>query len=35
MAASTQHGGDFQLDQLLQAVAGQLRDQRTGAAAIQ
>jgi hypothetical protein len=35
MAVGTQKGSDLQLDQLLQAVAGQFRDQFTGAAAIQ
>jgi len=34
MPIGTEHGGDFQLDQLLQAVAGQLRDQLLGCAAI-
>jgi hypothetical protein len=31
----TEHSGDLQLDQLLQAVANQLRDQLPGRAAIQ
>ena len=31
----TEHGGDLELDQLLQAASGQLGDQFTGAAAIQ
>ncbi len=31
----TEHGGDFQLDQLLQAVAGQLWDQLPSGAAIE
>jgi hypothetical protein len=31
----TEHGGDFQLDQLLQAMAGQLGDQFSGSAAIE
>jgi hypothetical protein len=35
MAVGTQKGGDLKLDQLLQAVAGQLGDQLPGAAAIQ
>jgi hypothetical protein len=35
MAVGTQNGGNLQLDQLLQAVAGQLRDQLAGTAAIQ
>jgi hypothetical protein len=35
MAVSTQNGGNLQLDQLLQTVACQLRDQLTGAAAIE
>jgi hypothetical protein len=35
MAVSTQKGGELQLDQLLQAVAGKLWDQLPGAAAIQ
>ena len=35
MAVRTEHGGDLQLDQLLQAVAGELGDQLPGAAAIQ
>jgi hypothetical protein len=35
MAIGTEHGGDLQLDQLLQAMAHQFRDQFPGAAAIQ
>jgi hypothetical protein len=35
MAVSTEHGSDLQLDQLLQAMAGQLGDQLPGAAAIE
>jgi hypothetical protein len=35
MAVSTEEGGNLQLDQLLQAVASQLGDQLTGAAAIE
>ncbi len=35
VAVGTQHGGDLQLDQPLQAIAGQLGDQLTGGAAIQ
>ena len=35
MAIGTDHGGGLQLDQLLQPVAGQLRDQLPGAAAIE
>ena len=35
MAIGAEHGGDLQLDQLLQAVAHQLGDELTGAAAIQ
>jgi hypothetical protein len=35
MAIGTEHGGDLQLDQLLQAVAGQLGDQLVGCAAIE
>jgi len=35
MAVGKQKGGDLKLDQLLQAVAGQLGDQLTGCAAIQ
>ena len=35
MALGTEHGGNLQLDQLLQAVAGQLRDQLPDRAAIQ
>jgi len=35
MAVRTEHGGDLQLDQLLQAVAGQLGDQLPGGAAIE
>jgi hypothetical protein len=35
MAVSTQNGGDLQLDQLLQAMAGKLGNQLTGSAAIQ
>ncbi len=35
MALRAEHGSDLQLDQLLQAVAHQLGDQLTGAAAIQ
>jgi hypothetical protein len=35
MALGTEHGGNLQLDQLLQALAGQLRDQLPGGAAIQ
>jgi hypothetical protein len=34
MAIGTEHGGDLQVDQRLQAVAGQLGDQLTGCAAI-
>jgi hypothetical protein len=33
MAVSTQNGGDLQLDQLLQAMAGKLGNQLTGGAA--
>jgi hypothetical protein len=35
MAVSTQKGGEFQLDQLLQAIAGELWDQLPGTASIQ
>jgi hypothetical protein len=35
MAVRTEEGGDLQLKQLLQAMACQLGDQLTGAAAIQ
>jgi hypothetical protein len=35
MAISTNDGRGLQLDQLLQAVAGQFRDQLPGAAAIE
>jgi hypothetical protein len=35
MAVRTEDGGNFQLDQLLQAMAGQFRDQFPGAAAIE
>jgi hypothetical protein len=35
MAIGTEHGGARQLDQLLQTVTHQLRDQLTGCAAIQ
>jgi hypothetical protein len=35
VALSAEHGGDLQLNQLLQAVAHQLGDQLTGCAAIQ
>jgi hypothetical protein len=35
MALSTEHGGDLQLDQLLQAVPHQLGDELAGTAAIQ
>ena len=35
VAVGTEHGSDLQLDQLLQAVAGQLGDQLTGRAAVQ
>ena len=35
MAIGTENGGDLQLDQLLQAVAGQLGDQLPSCAAIQ
>jgi hypothetical protein len=35
MAVGTQKGGKLELNQLLQAMAGQLRDQFPGAAAIQ
>ena len=35
MAIGTEHGGDLQLDQLLQAMAHQFREQLPGAAAIQ
>ena len=35
MALGTEHGGNLQLDQLLQAVAHQFVDQLTGCAAIQ
>jgi len=35
MAIGTEHGGDLRLNELLQAVARQLRDQLTGSAAIQ
>ena len=35
MAIGTEHGGNLQLNQLLQAVARQLRDQLHGCAAIQ
>jgi hypothetical protein len=31
----TEHGGDLELDQLLQAVAGKLGDQLPGRAAIE
>ena len=34
MALSAEHGGKLQLDQLLEAVTHQLRDQLAGAAAI-
>jgi hypothetical protein len=34
MALNTEHGGNLQLDQLLQAVAHQLRDQLPSCAAI-
>jgi hypothetical protein len=35
MAVSPQNGGYLQLDQLLQAASGQLRDQLAGTAAIE
>ena len=35
MAIGAEHGGDLQLDQLLQAVAHQFGNQLPGAAAIQ
>jgi hypothetical protein len=35
MAIGTEHGGDLQLDQLLQAMAGQLGNQLPGCAVIQ
>jgi len=35
VALCADHGGDLQLDQLLQAVAGQLGDELPGGAAIQ
>ena len=35
MAVRTEEGGNFQLDQLLQAMAGEFGDQFTGAAAIE
>jgi hypothetical protein len=35
MAVSTQKGGELKLDQLLQAIAGELWDQLPCAAAIQ
>jgi hypothetical protein len=35
MAVSTEHGGNLQLDQLLQAMAGQLGDQLPSTAAIE
>jgi hypothetical protein len=35
MAVRTEQGGNFQLDQLLQAMAGEFGDQFTGAAAIE
>jgi hypothetical protein len=35
VAAATVHGGDRQFDQMLQAIAGKLRDQLPGCAAIQ
>jgi hypothetical protein len=35
MAIGTEHGGDLQFDQLLQAVTHQLGDELTGCAAIQ
>jgi hypothetical protein len=35
MAVSTKYGGNLQLDQLLQSMACQLRDQFPGAAAIE
>ena len=35
LAIRTEHGGDFRLDQLLLAMAHQLRDQLPGGAAIQ
>ena len=35
MAVGTEEGGNLQLDQLLQAMAGQFRDQFPGAAAIE
>jgi hypothetical protein len=35
VAVRAEKGGDLQLDQLLQAASGQLRNQLSGAAAIQ
>jgi hypothetical protein len=35
MAISAEHGGDFQLDQLLQAMTHQLREELPGSAAIE
>jgi hypothetical protein len=35
MSVGAEHSGDLQLNELLQAVAGQLGDQLTGGAAIQ
>ena len=35
MAIGTEHGGDLQLDQLLQAMAGQLGNQLPSGAAIE
>ena len=35
MAVRTEEGGNFQLDQLLQAMAGEFGNQFTGAAAIE
>jgi hypothetical protein len=35
MALGTEHGGEIQLDQLLQAACGQLGDQVIGRAAIE
>jgi hypothetical protein len=35
VAVGTEHSGDLQLDQLLQAMAGQLGDQLPSGAAIQ
>ena len=35
MAIGTEHGSDLQFDQLLQAVAHQLRDELPGSASIQ